>query len=213
MENGRWAGIMKRFVITFFASLGVCIFAVFSAPGLFRVFTTSFGEENIPFISPVPFSTSVPSPTLIPKPRTLEIPKLGVQTTVEFVGLDDERRMDVPKEWENVGWYQYGPIPGEAGSAVIAGHLDSPTGPAVFYDLSKLQPGDSIVVTNEQGNILEFIVEYIEQYKDVSFPIQKVFNDADNKKRLNLITCAGTFSRSRSVYSDRLVVFASLKGD
>ena len=174
---------------------------------------------GISLVSPVreivqvsPIATPASSPIVVQeKPTTLLIPTLNISAEVEYVGLDNERRMDIPKAWENVAWYERGPVPGETGSAVIAGHLDSPTGPAVFYSLAKLKPGDSIIVQTKQGKELEFVVELVEQYKDAQFPISEVFSSSDGEKRLNLITCAGTFSQLSRRYSDRLVVFTVLK--
>lgn len=143
-------------------------------------------------------------------PVTLRIPKLGVTSEVEYVGLDAEGRMDVPKADENVAWFELGVRPGDVGSAVLAGHYDSKTGgPAVFYDLTKLTVGDIVEVLDGEGNELKFVVTDTATYKDADFPIDTVFaqNDA---RRLNLITCAGQFSQQQRNYSDRFVVFTEL---
>lgn len=144
-------------------------------------------------------------------PRVLRIPKLDVEADVEVVGLDAEKRMDVPKKDMNVAWYRLGPQPGDPGSAVLAGHFDARTGgPAVFYELGRVQKGDEVVVVDERGIERTFRVVDTAKYKDADFPIEKVFSGSKDKARLNLITCSGVFDQQAQNYSDRLVVFTEL---
>jgi LPXTG-site transpeptidase (sortase) family protein len=163
------------------------------------------------FITPASVSlpTIIPTPTLAP-PQQLSIPKLNLTSQIEYVGLDANQRMDVPKDWNQVAWYQLGPKPGEQGSAVLAGHLDSPSGPAIFYNLNQLESGDLISVTNQTGQQLQFEVTDKATYPDASFPLAQVFSQTD-AHRLNLITCTGQFDKQTKNYSDRLVVFTKLK--
>jgi len=163
------------------------------------------GNEEWATPSPTAELVSVPD-----EPRHFVIPSLGIQAEVEMVDLDEKGNMDVPQSDWNVGWYEHGVKPGEQGSAVIAGHLDSPTGPAIFYTLPRIEIGEEIVVTDSKGKEWEFVVERVETYRDDSFPIDEVFTKSDTK-RLNLITCVGTFDRTVKNYSHRLVVFAVLK--
>lgn len=165
---------------------------------------------------PVPLQVQEQSqPTQAPvievgEPARFAIPKLGVETVVEEVGLTETQRMGVPQGVNNVGWYKFGAKPGEKGQAVIAGHLDGPDGsPAVFYGLTSLRSGDEIVVTDSEGKEWEFVVEETATYTDANFPIETVFGPSD-EVRLNLITCEGTFDRQARNYSDRFVVFAVL---
>lgn len=148
--------------------------------------------------------------TILP-PRTLSIPKLGVEVFVESVGMDSEGKMDIPKNVDNVAWYNLGYKPGEKGSAVIAGHYDKKDGsPAVFYTLSSLQPGDEIEVIDTNGKKLAYVVTRKASYLTDQFPLKEVFDTRD-KPRLNLITCAGTWNRGQASYSNRLVVYSELK--
>lgn len=152
-------------------------------------------------------SAQVPIPG---KPTYLVIPALNINAQVEHVAENEEGRMDVPKKDENVAWWRLGAIPGQMGSAVFAGHYDRKDGgPAVFYELERLNIGDGIEVLDENGERRLFEVFKKEVYKDETFPLQEVFasNDA---KRLNLITCEGVFDRATSNYSDRLVVFSEM---
>lgn len=114
--------------------------------------------------------------------------------------------MDVPKKWEDVAWYKLGPRPGEKGNAAIAGHLDSTTGPAVFWNLKDLQPGDTVAVIDDRGRKIDFKVTKTEIYKADEAPIADIFGPTQ-ATRLNLITCDGTFDRNQKSYDKRLVVF------
>lgn len=141
----------------------------------------------------------------------LMIPKIKVDAKVEQVGLDKEKRMDVPKDDMDVGWYKYGAVPGEKGSAVLAGHFDTKKGgPAVFYKLSELQVNDSVIIVGKNGEDRTFVVTDTKIFKDESFPISLVFSQ-DDTEHLNLITCDGVFDKNEKNYSDRLVVFTKLK--
>lgn len=143
------------------------------------------------------------------RPQELRIPKLGISTAVEHVGLNAEREMDVPKDADNVAWYQHGPTPGEAGNAVLAGHLDSETGPAVFYKLSALEAGDEVEVLNDNGEYVTFRVTHKADYPVEEFPLVEVFGQAPTS-RLNLITCTGSFDKASRNYSHRTVVYTEL---
>lgn len=146
---------------------------------------------------------------IITNPHLLVIPKLGITTSIEHVGLDNQRRMDVPKDFQNVAWYELGFEPGQDGSAVIAGHYDTPNGsPGVFYDLHTLEEGDEIIV-KENGKSLTFKVTHTEIYPFDQIPLEEIFNSTD-KKRLNLITCDGIFDTSTQNYSSRYVVYTVL---
>jgi sortase A len=143
-------------------------------------------------------------------PKTLSIPKIKVNAMVESVGLDSERKMDVPKDSDNVAWYNLGAKPGSVGSAVIAGHKDEASGaPSVFWDLKKLGIGDEIIITDENGNDYTYSVTEIKDYPDAAFPLQKVFN-TQGKPYLNLITCEGIFNQSTRNYSHRTVVYSEM---
>jgi sortase (surface protein transpeptidase) len=142
-------------------------------------------------------------------PIRLRIPALDIDSTVEWVGIDDEGRMDVPGNYDDVAWYEDGPRPGMPGNAVIAGHLDSTTGPAVFYRLDTLQPGDEVFVATHAGNELRFVVVGKEAFDANAAPLERIFGPGF-APHLNLITCEGAFSRSSGQYDQRLVVFTVL---
>lgn len=144
----------------------------------------------------------------IGNPIILSIPKFNVTATIESVGLDSKNRMDIPKNFNNVAWYSLGFQPGEKGSAVIDGHVDTPTGaPAVFAQIATLQQGDSITVQDSYNKTHSFTVIKVVTYPYDTLPLQMIFNSTD-KPRLNLITCAGKWDRIAKNYSERTVVFA-----
>ncbi len=144
-------------------------------------------------------------------PSRISIPKIGVDASIEPVELDAVGRMDVPKDFNNVGWYELGYKPGELGGAVFSGHLDTISGKrAVFFNLNKIAVGDEIKVTLKDGKLLKFIVSEKEQVKVGEFPMKKVF-ESTGSSTLALITCAGTFDRSVRNYTERLIVYSRLK--
>lgn len=144
------------------------------------------------------------------QPARLSIPKLGVDASVESVGMDNNENMDIPKNADNVAWYNLGYKPGEKGNAVIAGHFDKVSGaPAVFYHLENLHVGDRIVTTDVNGDTVNFSVVRLATYTDEAFPLEEVFGQAE-KSMLNLITCDGTWNSKTKSYSHRTVVYAEL---
>ncbi|WP_158541108.1 class F sortase [Sporosarcina sp. BI001-red] len=144
-------------------------------------------------------------------PVTLEIPAIGVKTDIENVGELENGQMGVPDGVDNVGWFEPGTLPGNSGSSVMAGHIDSLTGPAVFYKLDRLKKGDEVVVRGEDGKSLTFIVTRTEKYPRKDAPIEEIFGFSYGS-RLNLITCTGEFNRKAKTHEERLVVYTELKG-
>ncbi|MGD6781724.1 class F sortase [Sutcliffiella horikoshii] len=144
------------------------------------------------------------------EPHRIEIPSIGVDALVEQVGVIENGQMGVPESFETVGWYNEGPMPGERGNSVISGHVDSRNGPAVFFELKNLEAGDEIIVSNADGESLTYVVDRIETYPEDESPVEAIF-DYSFQSNLNLITCTGTFNRESRNYSDRLVVYSSLK--
>ncbi len=157
-------------------------------------------------------STNLPEATPnIGLPIKLIIPKISVDTSIESVSLDAKGNMDVPKDADQVGWYNLGYKPGQKGSAVLAGHLDRANGkPAIFYKLNDLKPKDEITIIDEYQQKYTYIVTDINTYNTNEFPLDEIFA-ANDKTRLNLITCAGKFNNQNQNYSHRTVVKTELK--
>ncbi|WP_251135971.1 class F sortase [Exiguobacterium sp. s138] len=142
-------------------------------------------------------------------PKTLTIDSLKVKTNIEQVGLDKKGAMGTPKNEQQVGWYKFGPRPGDVGNAVIDGHTDTKTGPAVFYQLHELKKGDTIKIKDESGRNLVFRVKKLVEYGHLDAPLEKIFGASD-QRNLNLITCIGTYDENEGTYDNRLVVFTEL---
>ncbi len=145
------------------------------------------------------------------KPAELHIDKIDVSTIFEHVGLTDDGAMDVPEGWDNVAWYEPGTLPGSIGNAVVAGHFDSPTGPAIFYELNELDLGDHVTVVTDEGEELTFEVIEIELVHADEAPLKKIFGESDDRN-LNLITCDGIWDRNANMYDQRLIVYTTLVG-
>ena len=143
-------------------------------------------------------------------PVRLVIPKIGVDAAVEKVGLTSGNDMASPSGPDTVGWYKFGPRPGNKGSAVIDGHSGyADNRQAVFDDLPKLKVGDKLIVKDASGKRLEFVVSRKVLYaRDAS--AAEVFGTT-KKRRLNLITCTGSFDVAAGTHSKRLVIFAELQ--
>ncbi|WP_273851501.1 class F sortase [Guptibacillus spartinae] len=144
------------------------------------------------------------------EPVQLEIPAIDVTAEIENVGVLDNGQMGVPEDINKVGWFEPGFKPGTKGNAVLAGHVDSKTGPAIFFYLEKLSKGDEIILTGQDGETMTFVVTGKERYPYNDSPIEKIFGPTDSRT-LNLITCVGTFNRSKGTHEERLVVSTELK--
>lgn len=153
--------------------------------------------------------TQVPSPTTVPvaEPKRLQIPSIGVDAAVEYVGLAEDGSMDVPKDPTEVAWYKLGPKPGENGNAVIAGHVDWGGKVMPFWGLKDLKAGDTVTVIATDGKKYDFAVESSKWYTAEGAPVEEVFKSSSTPE-ITLITCGGTFDRVHRQYLDRLVVRA-----
>jgi len=204
---------MRRSVIALFLALilGVCnqtagsVFAAAPDPASTPVPAAAAPDmaslAEIPVISP-----DAPRPGV---PMRLQIPKINVNAGIEQVATDANGAMDTPKSFANAAWFQPGVRPGELGSAVMDGHVDSFTGSAVFWDLRKLNAGDEIFVLGDDGITRRFLVTGWETYPYDSTPLNRIFSSSTGA-HLNLITCDqnSAFDRSVHSYNGALVVYA-----
>lgn len=143
-------------------------------------------------------------------PTHLSIPAIDLEADFEApLGLRADQTVEVPALYTTVGWYKHGATPGEVGTAVILGHVDSYQGPAVFFNLKQLKVGDVIKVNREDGTTATFIVDEIGRYSRANFPTERVYGQT-NTPTLRLITCTGTFNYGKQEYSHNLVIYASL---
>jgi LPXTG-site transpeptidase (sortase) family protein len=144
------------------------------------------------------------------RPVRLIIPKIGLDAAIEDVGLTADEAMAAPSGPDTVGWYRFGPRPGNSGSAVMDGHSGYADGrAAAFDDLSELGKGDRLYVEDVNGRRASFVVRTTRLYaRDAD--AATVFAPTTSL-RLNLITCTGTFDVAAGTHSQRLVVFTDLE--
>jgi len=140
------------------------------------------------------------------RPVRIEIPSIGVAADMIDLSLAGAIPQ-VPENFAEVGWYDQTRQPGEIGPAVIAGHIDSTSGPAVFFRLDELAPDDLIILTDEDGQTRTFAVNSAGQYPKENLP-NEVFGFGEPEPELRLITCGGVFDRSSGHYRDNYVVYA-----
>lgn len=144
-------------------------------------------------------------------PDRLVIPTIGVDADVIDLGLQDDGTMEVPEDFSQTGWFRPGPRPGRVGPAVIAGHVDSTRGPAVFHRLRELAPGDHVEVHGQGGEVVVFEVERLERHPKDEFPTAAVYSGTDGPE-LRLITCSGEFDHDARSYRDNTIVYATRTG-
>ncbi|MBT2582799.1 class F sortase [Planococcus sp. ISL-109] len=145
-------------------------------------------------------------------PVSISIPSIGVDAAIEETGVLENGEMGVPEDVDQVGWFEPGFKAGAEGHAVLAGHVDSLSGPAVFYELDKLETGDQFTLTDADGREMVFEVRDMESYITDEAPVEEIFGRSD-QRMVNLITCTGDFNRSIGSHEERLVVSAELISD
>ncbi|MFI7600648.1 class F sortase [Actinoplanes sp. NPDC049681] len=153
---------------------------------------------------PDPFRTA--KPELSGRPTRLRVAALGIDTELETLHLGAGGELVPPKGDERAGWFADGTAPGDIGPAVLAGHVDSRSGPAVFYRLREITVGDRIEVVRG-GRTVRFTVTATAWYPKKAFPTDRVYGPTPDRQ-LRLITCGGVFDRSLRSYRDNLVVYA-----
>jgi hypothetical protein len=150
-------------------------------------------------------------PAPIASPVSLTIPLIRVKTNLITLGLAKGGAMQVPSSTTVAGWYTGSPRPGSIGSSIIVGHIDSETGPGVFYRLSELQPGDDVYVKRADGTTAEFRVTHVQSYLKNHFPTGTVYGPTPDAE-LRLITCGGAFDSATHHYLSNIVVYATQIG-
>lgn len=142
-----------------------------------------------------------------PRPVGLVIESLDiVDAAIVDVGVEENGEMEIPGAAE-VGWYRYGPSPGESGSAVLAAHIAFNGRDGVFRDLQKIEVGDVVEVRYEDGSSKRFRIAETAQYDKDELPVDRIFAK-EGAPELTLITCGGDFNRSLRSYSDNVVAYA-----
>src|SRR5262245_38118223 len=145
-------------------------------------------------------------------PSLLAIPSIGIHAPVVEVTTAPDGSIDIPTgdPAKQTGWYAPGPTPGEHGIAVIVGHVDTATGPAVFADLPKLRRGRLVEVRRLDNKVATFSVDSVETFAKANFPAQRIFQEG-GPARLALVTCGGSWVGGALGYADNVIVFATLR--
>lgn len=144
-------------------------------------------------------------------PTGLDIPAIGVhEKSLVNLALNPDGTAEVPQDADRAGWYSLGPTPGQFGPAVIAGHVDQKSGPAVFYRLGQLRRGETITVPRQDGSAAKFVIDKVARYPKDDFPTREVYGNTTNRAELRLITCGGAWNPKIGHYVDNIVVFSHL---
>jgi sortase (surface protein transpeptidase) len=160
--------------------------------------------------------TGVVGPVLpASKPESIDIPAIGVESPLQFLGLTEEHTLVVPPPgptYDIAAWYKHSSTPGALGPSVIYGHVDSAAeGPSVFFNLGSLRPGHKVFVTRGDGIRAVFEVDGVRSYPKEEFPTRQVYGNTRHAA-LRLITCGGPFDSAAGSYLENIVVYASLIG-
>jgi hypothetical protein len=145
------------------------------------------------------------------RPIALVIPAIGVRTPLVEEGLTVAGAIQVPTDPAVAGWFTGSPPPGAIGPAILLGHIDSRSGPAVFYKLSRLRPRERVYVRRADGTVATFAVDAVRWYPKSQFPTATVYGPTPNAQ-LRLITCGGVFDHRLKYYLSNVVVYASAVG-
>ncbi|WP_446216625.1 class F sortase [Micromonospora sp. IBHARD004] len=176
------------------------------------------GSQAADQVSVAEEATDAPDPNIAPagldrsNPTTISIPRIGVNAEIMSLGTNPDGTVQVPPldQAQRAGWYSPGPSPGEVGNAVIVGHVDSAKlGPAVFFNLGSLKPGDTITVAREDGGSVTFTVDEVKSYPKTAFPTELVYGPGD-KPALRVVTCGGVFDQSAGSYLNNIIVLATM---
>jgi len=167
-------------------------------------------QESTPTVPEIGSQSAALGEVRMPVPPTrLQFDSLGIDVTVQPVGVQPDGLMEIPPRVEVAGWYKYGSDPGSAaGTTVIAAHVDSPVyGIGPFAELKNASVGETVTVTSADGTTRDFVVESVERVGKTQLPLDQIF-DRDGAPRLALITCGGQFDYGTGHYVDNIVVIA-----
>ena len=181
------------------------------------------GDEPAPTdtvaASPAPTVTVTAEPSVVPdltgpvpEPARLEIPSLGIDSSLIDLFVAEDGTMGVPKRPEQIGWWEDGPIPGELGASLIAAHVSLGGQPGAFAELGTLEVGATVVVDRVDGTAATYRVTSVEQFPKAEFPEERVYS-YDGPTRLHLVTCGGEINPETGHYDDNVVAFADLVSD
>ncbi len=155
-----------------------------------------------------PVRLQAAAPRAVAEPVRVRVPGIGVDSPLERLGIDPLGALETPVDYGRAGWFDGGTAPGDVGPAVLAGHVDSTAGPAVFWRLRDLTAGDEVLVDRADGTTARFTVTRVERHAKDAFPTDEVYGPTPDAQ-LRLVTCGGDFDRAARSYRDNVVVFAA----
>jgi len=175
-----------------------------TAAGPPRAASTPLTAASIPVVT-----ASLPPVTATPVPTHVLLPTTGIDASIDAVGVTPTGAVAIPHDAHRLGWYQYGPTPGDTqGSAVLVGHRDSRTqGAGALYDLGNVGVGDPIIVVRSDGTRLHYRIVERRLYLKKTLPFALLFART-GPPRLTILTCGGPYDRAHGGYQDNLVVTA-----
>ncbi|MFH9616233.1 class F sortase [Streptomyces pratensis] len=186
---------------------------------VYNSFDASAGVPPAPAVVSLPAASapaaSAPpaSPRGLPRsePERISIKSIAVDAPFTPLSIGPSGQLDAPpaNDANLAGWFKDGATPGERGTSVVAGHVDTKTGPAVFLLLSTLKDGSTVDITREDGVVATFEVDSVETFSKADFPSDRVYAD-NGTAQLRLITCGGVYDKKKKDYEDNVVVFAHL---
>ncbi|MEV2246736.1 class F sortase [Streptomyces sp. NPDC049970] len=190
---------------------------------VYNSFDASAGAPPAPAVVslPAPSSSAAPvspvapsaAPSGLPRsePERISIKSIAVDApfTPLAIGATGQLNPPAADDPNLAGWFKDGATPGESGTSVVAGHVDTKTGPAVFLLLSTLKAGNTVDITREDGVVATFKVDSVETFSKTEFPNDRVYADKGTAQ-LRLITCGGEYDKKAKDYQDNVVVFAHL---
>lgn len=145
----------------------------------------------------------------VPLPVRLRIPELAIDTPLDELGQAPDRTVEVPDDPLRAGWYARGPRPGQAGPAVLLGHVDGQSRPGVFFRVRELQVGAILIVERADGTEARFQVTRLERMPKTAFPTSEVYLPTAGPE-LRLVTCGGGFDAATGHYRDNVIAYAEL---
>ncbi len=154
-------------------------------------------------------SVASPRPLTYSAPTEIAIPAIGVDSLLTTLGQNADGTVAVPISFHLAGWYEHSVTPGQKGPTVILGHVDSTSGPGIFYRLGALHPGDTVKVTRRDGRVVAYLITGVRQYTKTSFPTLDVYGNT-SIPTIRLVTCGGAFDSATHHYLSNIVAYGQL---
>lgn len=195
--------LQSSLFLVLYGAVGLIYFSV-------KVVAAALPDNTLPKVQLVtPYRAQTVAALPAATPLHINIPGIAVDAEIMQVNRLPDGSLEVPNNGGQVGYYGQGPTPGELGPAVLVGHVDTYTGPAVFARLQELQPGDMVSVSRKDGTVARFRITRVQSFDQNNFPTDAVYGNIDHAG-LRLITCGGSFNLLSQRYSHNTVVFAML---